>query len=182
MPLSLVWDSVREHFFRSESLERIALMRRCCWRKEEWFQAELMWLLEQLTKRGLVSNWEIEHETGNGKRVDFKVEVASTSAAVEVKTAICGQDKKGKLWKPRDYGKCECTKGVLQLREMPPPRYLLVFAWPGVRENDTAVNIDGWNEMLQAVRSENSIPDVSFVRALEGTPGVELSVGIFQIP
>jgi hypothetical protein len=57
MPLSVIWDSVRDHFFRPDSLERIVLMRRFDRRKEQWFQAELMWLLDQLTKRGLVTNW-----------------------------------------------------------------------------------------------------------------------------
>lgn len=183
MPLSQVWDSVREHFFREESLERVALMRRCDWRKEGWFQAELMWLLDQ--KRGLVSNWqiEIEYPTGNGKkRVDFKIEVAGTSAAVEVKTAICGLSTNGTTYKPRDYGKGECACGVQQLSGMPSPRYLLVFAWNSIKENEPALTNDAWDEMLQAVRSKTSMPGISFVRVPERTPDGKLSIGIFQIP
>ena len=175
MTLSLVWDSVRDHFFRPESLERVALMRRFDRRKEQWFQVELMWLLDRLTRCGQVSRWEPEH-----KYVDFRIDVAGLSAVVELKTAVCGRDSKGVLWKPCQYGKGECAEGVRQLGAAPPPRYLVVFGWPGV--SDPALTIVDWNEMLEAVRSKTAKPGINFVREPERTSGGELSVGIFQVP
>lgn len=182
MPLSAIWDSVRDHFFRPDSLERTALMRRVDWRREPWFQVELMWLLDQLAARGLVTSWKPEQPVGNGKRVDFKIEVASTSAALELKTALCGHGRDGKLWKPQAYGKVECYDAVCKLMPFPPPRYLLVFAWPGCLENDPALTSHDWDEMLQAVRSTASMAGITFVRKPESSPDGGLSIGIFQIP
>ena len=184
MPLSVVWDRVREHFFRRESLERVAMMRRSNMRKEQWFQTELMWLIDQLEKSRLVTSWEPEHYGS----VDFpKIEVAGASAAVEVKTVNCGCDKNGQSYPPCHYGKDECSKGVRQLdRTQPhgtqPLRYLLVFAWRNVLENDLALTDDDWKEMLHAVQSETKKAGISFVRKPESSSDGGLSIGIFQVP
>ncbi len=178
MPLSVVWDRVREHFFRRESLERVAMMRRSNMRKEQWFQTELMWLIDQLEKRGLVTSWEPEHYGS----VDFpKIEVAGASAAVEVKTVNCGRDK-NQSYPPGHYGKDECSRGVRQLDGTQPFRYLLVFAWRNVLENDPALTDDDWKEMLDAVRSETKKTGISFVRKPESSSDGGLSIGIFQVP
>jgi hypothetical protein len=178
MPLSVIWDFVLFHFFRRESLERVAMMRRSNMRKEEWFQTELMWLIDQLKERHLVTSWEPEYYGS----VDFpKIEVAGASAAIEVKTVNCGRDK-NQSYPPCHYGKDECSKGVRKLEGTQPLRYLLVFGWRNALENDPALTDNDWKEMLDAVRSETKKAGISFVRKPESSSDGGLSIGIFQVP
>jgi len=68
---------------------------------ESWFKVELICLLGELKKNGAVRSWDRECPTGKGQeKMDFKIDLANTTGAVEVKTALGLQ--KGKIWETKE--------------------------------------------------------------------------------
>ncbi len=185
MPLSPIWNAVTAHFFTSTSLSRVVGMSRVEKQREGWFTGELIYLLNKLEQDGVVGPWECECPTGIGRcKVDFKINVANTTAAVEVKTALCGFQK-GTRWKLPDYvqGKKNgfILSDILKLTNLAtapkPSRYLLVFAHPAPPTED-------WQTMLSSVQGKASreAPGVLVnLLRVDDSPGRELSIGWLQV-
>ena len=184
MPFSPVWEAISAHFFTSASLGRVIALRRAEKQAEGWFKGELIWLFEQLKQSGKVASWKPECEIGNVPQVDFAIDLTSTTAAVEVKTALCGLlyaqpqpvFKKGSRWNLPDY----VTGGfilpdILGLAsiQIPPHRYLMVFAYPAPASDD-------WDAMLAKVHEKAGGLSVEIAR-VDDSPQEELSIGWLKV-
>ncbi len=103
MPFSPVWDAVAAYFFTLASLSRVAAMIKAETQVEGWWKMEFIVLLTQLRNDRIIRAWRHESPTGTGRRkADFTIDLASTSTAIELKTALCGLQK-GSLWKLPAY-------------------------------------------------------------------------------
>lgn len=141
MPLSPIWDAVKNHFFDPATLSRVDAMRRAEVQVEGWFKGELIWLFTKLEEDRAVGSWTRESLTGNGlEKVDFKVEFADTTSAIEIKAALCGRQK-GQMWRLRQYVNVTDIKRLVAIQA--DHRYLVFFAYPAPEQSDWFAVVSG---------------------------------------
>ncbi len=151
MIFSELCQSVTAHFATPESLARVGVMTKAGVQTEGWWKAELMLLLEVLRQRGKVMRWEREVPTGEGgRRLNFLIDLRDEPLAVQIRTALCGEQK-GENWRLPDTVGTGADGWLLsdllkvnayKLAQPVMPRGLLaVFAYPAPPSGD-------WDELL----------------------------------
>jgi hypothetical protein len=87
-------QSVTAHFAKPGALARVRVMAKAGVQTEGWWKAELMLLLEALRQRGKITGWDREVPTGEGRqRLDFLIQLRDEVLALEIKTALCGEQR-----------------------------------------------------------------------------------------
>ena len=133
---------------------------------EAWFKVELISLLYQLQRAGTIASFDRECLTGNGrKKMDFKIEFANLIGAIEVKTALCAQQKKFNydlMWYAKDTRRdSSFLSDIFKLTSIagfnPVTPHLLVFAY-------RAPSIVEWNNTLTEIRSKAPALTISLAR------------------
>jgi hypothetical protein len=145
---------------------------------ESWWKQELIGLFSQLKSSGVVQSWDREFATGMGRRkVDFRIDLPTTSAALEVKTALCGYQK-GTLWKLPGYVMAANSgyilSDILKLATIQVPnRFLVIFAYAAPPKSD-------WDAVLAAVGKKAPQLSINLPR-VDNSAGRELSIGWLQV-
>ena len=175
LPFSPIWDAVAAHFFSPAALNRVVAMSQAGVQVEGWWKTELILLLSHLEKQGTVKWWNRECRTNNGQQ-DFQIAVAGATAAIELKTALCGRQKANTynlIWYARDP-KRYFPSDIRKLTAVEAShRYLLVFAYAASSSSE-------WQETLRELNRHANGASVNLAR-LDNSPGGELSIGWLEV-
>lgn len=146
IPISLIGDAVKDHFFRSEPLKTVEAISPRGLMCEGWFKAELVYLFSEMEKRGTIKSWECECPVSKG-RIDFRLRLLEETVVIEVISAPT-QNSNGTPYRLSGYAHTNCDEEIPKmLAAQANSHYLLLFAYPAPLANDwnvLATKIDGW--------------------------------------
>jgi len=161
-----IMDAVKDHFFTSESLNRVAAFADAGVQREGWFNGELVYLLSKMKERDKTIKSAFEYHTGDGKKCDLWLELAAATAVIEIKAAAL-------FWRGGTVGlgrwATDCAQEVQKFLTIPATsHYILLFAYRAPRETD-------WQTLAHETARLGA--SVTISRVDTSSPGRELAIG-----
>jgi hypothetical protein len=178
-PLSLVQDTIKNHFFTQNCLRRVVAFTDSGIQHEGWFNGEIVYLFGSMKKGEGIKSWSRECPSTIAGRCDFKLELVNATTVVFEMKALQQRDQRG-LWRLGhsavdivDHNDISKMLGIAAT-----DRYLVVFAYPVRAANE-------WDELATKVQqflvSKKGIHNAISVSRFDDSPGGELSIGWLQL-
>ena len=98
MSLSLVQDTIKNHFFTQDCLERVVAFADAGIQHEGWFNGEIVYLFDCMKKGGSIKSWSRECPSTIAGKCDFKLELVNATTVVFEMKALQQRDQRG-LWR-----------------------------------------------------------------------------------
>ena len=168
MPISVIGDAVKDHFFRPELLKRVGAIAPRGLMCEGWFKAELVYLFSEMEKMGTTKSWESECSVVGKGRIDFRLRLLEEETVVIELMPAPTRNKNGTPYRLTGYDHPNCDGEISKMLAVQAnSHYLLLFAYPAPPAND-------WNVLAKRIEGRCAGYTVTVSRVDESP---ELSIG-----